>query len=685
MSRLRDALQALRPKDYAEVPLDKLDSFLRDTFSQAEVVANSVPNAPGGDSFLTSSLKRNDGPNSATDASSMVVSSARLPPPDTSLAELHEQWGKPLKINARDNPLGITVWKMAGHDRHGAWFARRSVHEGLGFTKWKKAMQREFPVSLRVQAGPGEGSVRGIGGDTRLERKVVEGLGKMEVVYQLSARFPSPVSPREFITLLLTTDSGLSDLSTIQGEDIPRSSQIIPRHYMVVSVPVTHPDAPPRDGLVRGQYESVEMIREIPLPSTKDPEENPVEWIMITRSDPGGGIPRFMVDRNTPSSIVADTSKFLNWACAMEDLPSDDSSGVEGNTPSDDDFDTDIESPEAKNRGGSFSAAQANGHLAGVESSKEAQKSSEGGLLNSLTTMVGSGVANYTPSLNPDDFAPTLRPKSKNAIPGDFDSDESTETSSLNSFASAEQFNTAPEREYSSDEEEDTDTSPAQLNNKATTDIKESDSASTISLPSRHDKELAKLDAKKKQLDEKLAKTREREEQRISQASEKSEKDAVKSKERLERDYKKQEERHSRELRKLEERKEKEAKKMEERKRKAAEKDVLTKTQRERDEYRQRVDVLSKENGLLKEQMEALKSQVGELQRENTLIVNKVGRMGEGQQVLRKVREQVKAEDGGLGVRRRRSSLAGSEKSGRSEKSAASGGGNGKDEVGHKE
>ena len=47
-----------------------------------------------------------------------------------------------------------------------------------------------------------------------------------------------------------------------------------------------------------------------------DAESNPVEWIMLTRSDPGGSVPRFMVERGTPSSIVADASKFLDWACS---------------------------------------------------------------------------------------------------------------------------------------------------------------------------------------------------------------------------------------------------------------------------------------------------------------------------------------------------------------------------------
>ncbi|KAL1973734.1 hypothetical protein VTN31DRAFT_5294 [Thermomyces dupontii] len=34
---------------------------------------------------------------------------------------------------------------------------------------------------------------------------------------------------------------------------------------------------------------------------------------MITRSDPGGNVPRWMVERGTPKSIAGDAAKFLNW------------------------------------------------------------------------------------------------------------------------------------------------------------------------------------------------------------------------------------------------------------------------------------------------------------------------------------------------------------------------------------
>lgn len=33
---------------------------------------------------------------------------------------------------------------------------------------------------------------------------------------------------------------------------------------MVVSKPCVHPECPPRPGIIRGQYESVEVVREIP-------------------------------------------------------------------------------------------------------------------------------------------------------------------------------------------------------------------------------------------------------------------------------------------------------------------------------------------------------------------------------------------------------------------------------------
>lgn len=93
---------------------------------------------------------------------------------------LQKEWGKPIKLSVKENPLGMAVYKLAGKDGKGAWFARRSVHEGLGFRKWKLGLQKEFPESLKVQGGPGEGNIRGIGGERVVESISVDGMGQLE-------------------------------------------------------------------------------------------------------------------------------------------------------------------------------------------------------------------------------------------------------------------------------------------------------------------------------------------------------------------------------------------------------------------------------------------------------------------------------------------------------------------------
>lgn len=178
MSKLHDALAVLYPKDFSEVPVNDLSVYLRDVFAQAELIVNSVPQPPDGTHFQDATRSRSSS-NPATKASEVTTSAVRGPS-DLSLEELHKAWGKPLKINASSNPCNVSVWKMAGNDRHGSWFARKSVHEGLAFSKFKRAMQAEFAESLAVHGAPGEGSIRGIGADRRIERKVVDGVGKME-------------------------------------------------------------------------------------------------------------------------------------------------------------------------------------------------------------------------------------------------------------------------------------------------------------------------------------------------------------------------------------------------------------------------------------------------------------------------------------------------------------------------
>ncbi|KAF2649333.1 hypothetical protein K491DRAFT_698170 [Lophiostoma macrostomum CBS 122681] len=669
MTELQKALECLRPKDFGEVPLDGLSDFLSDLFNNAELIANSVPPPPNGSPYESSQRSRSDA-NGATSAADLTVSKARRPAPATQQAELQKAWGKPLKLSAKDNETGISVFKMAGHDRHGAWFARTSVHEGLGFTKWKRAMMQEFPESLAVQGGPGEGNVRGIGGDKRLEDIDVDGVGKLQV-YQLSAQFPGPTAPREFITLLVTSENALTDASKIGNS--------VPRHYIVVSIPVTHPDAPPRNGMVRGQYESVEMIREIPLSSGKsastsdllkhtrsksrdrsstvgfaesrgpdakgeridkfenadsdDPETNPVEWIMITRSDPGGGIPRFMVERSTPSSIVQDAGKFLNWACSKNDFPS-----------YEDDEETAVdESKKSWESERTFAVSESNGILAGVGSSiadnprphsfrrpSHIRDTSDGSEDPSIIQSMAAAVEPYIPD-------PAL-----NSLQRTDSRSSTTTSSSIDSFASAEQFNTAPEGPPVS---------------------------SSTPLDAQTSRELERIEQKKKQLQDNLIAAREKQGKEMEDASTKTAKELEKATERHNRERKKQEDKFAKEVQKLEARRERETKKVLAKQQKEADKNLLLKTQRERDEWKDKAGLAETENRLLKEQ-------IGELQRENTVLVAKMGKSEGGLEVLRKVREELE------GKGRTRASSRASAESGRSK---GSGSGSGKGGAGKRE
>lgn len=179
MAGLHKALECLRPKDFGDVPTGDLKSFLPEILANAELIANSVPPPPNGTPYESAQRTRTS-PQPAATAAELTKSEVRRPPPAKEHAELQTAWGKPVKLGGQQATTGMSVYKMAGHDRHGAWFARSSVHEGLGFSKWKRMMQREFPESLEVQGGPGEGNIRGIGGDQRLEDMAVEGVGNMQ-------------------------------------------------------------------------------------------------------------------------------------------------------------------------------------------------------------------------------------------------------------------------------------------------------------------------------------------------------------------------------------------------------------------------------------------------------------------------------------------------------------------------
>ncbi len=556
-------------------------------------------------------------------------------------------------------------------------------------------------------------------------------------VYHLSAQFPGPTTPRDFVTLLLTSSSALIEPESLVSRPSspasdgakPRTQRFTdsPRHFMVISRPCIHPDCPPRDGFIRGQYESVEFIREISKKPKKassttdllkvvrpredtpplekelllrnaerklkesgedlmdgdgqltpaaaeevasegrkrgktisfagsrgagakgeamddpdahdDAETNPIEWIMITRSDPGGSVPRFMVERGTPGSIVADASKFLDWAC-KKDYPQDEVEALEKG---------DVEHVQRKTRE-ELEAYDTNGHLAGLDGEADGgeapsmavpQRTSvematvtigpaqQGGLVATVANAAYAGLESYAPQAVIDRLPGHQQTRSMQSI------DEVTGTTNgTSAILSRSVSSVSSVASFASAEDHFDDT----LSAKSTTSQTTTSNSKDMTAMSAHEKELAKLNERKKKLDEGLAKVREKELKDKEELTSREEERIKKAEEKHAKEVAKQEERYKKEIAKLEAKRQKEAAKAEERKRKEEDKDEKKRIARERDEVKLDLEVVSKERDILREQ-------VGALQRENTALVLRLGKMDEGKDVLKEVKKEM--EEGG--------------------------------------
>ena len=508
---------------------------------------------------------------------------------------------------------------------------------------------------------------------------------------------------------------------------------------MVVSKPCIHPDCPPRDGFIRGQYESVEFIREIPAKPTKsssttdllhlrhpqtsplekaalvesaqrsldkggsdqdmlasmgfggkvpqakdaliqegrkrgktisfaesrgvrakgeavdtphdefdDPaEHNAVEWIMITRSDPGGSVPRFLVDRGTPAGIVSDASKFLDWAC-QKDHPVMEDYGEKAQ-------EVDQEIERKNSQAPTLEQYQTNGHLVGLGETPSTAGSSmtltngdtanstslvpaeKAGVMSTLASAAVAGIETYAPqtvidrlpghqSENLDSSWRSNNPETglSNTITGDAQRASIASTSDAASFASAEEGMDDASSSSRKSVRSGTKTSPVQ---------------------SRTDRELAKFQQRKKTLDEQLARTREKEMKDKEELTSREEERIRKAVEKHAREVSKNQQRYERESAKIEAKRVKDEQKEVDRKKKAEEKDEKVRLTRERDAARTEVEALKKERDMLRDQ-------VGALQKENTALVARVGKLEMGKKVLGEVQAEIES-----GGRSRSSSL----------------------------
>ncbi|KLU89357.1 hypothetical protein MAPG_08328 [Magnaporthiopsis poae ATCC 64411] len=597
-----------------------------------------------------------------------------------------------------------------------------AIHGGSGGGGQPRPRPRQGQARrANPDAGPGAGNVRGIGAEKRAECVYVEGIGKVEV-YQLSAQFPGPTTPRDFVTLLLT-----SAPETTADSDKKKKSRgpPAPRQFMIVSKPCVHPDCAPRQGFIRGQYESVEIIREIPveIPLRKvrssidlnrddvgdlskaeqaalgreaiiqsarkataggsgddgdsDDDEDArsvhsdvgtvkdmdasmgtghetgmaVEWLMITRSDPGGSVPRFMVEKGTPAGIVSDAGRLLDWLASksLEDLveePELDKATADAAGGDVDVVEEGSQGQEQQKRdqpetqgGTAKPKVPKKEHEAPIENLVPNPKAQAddvppvapaSGLYSMITGAIGvagSAVASRIPfggSLKATDSEPELDGGDDDTAP-----DDSSDTSSVRTFNSAME---SPEQKPQQPEEVPSLDGTSTLTEEASTtetlrkapssNSKESESSAAPSRASlQHEKELRKLHERRRKVQDKMAKLHERSLSKQQEERQKDEQATARLREKHEREVARQEEKYQRELRKIEERRRAEEKKAADRRRKQMEREEKASLALELEHARAELDVALK-------QVDLLKDQIGELQSQNTMLVATLGKHG---------------------------------------------------------
>ncbi|KAJ5713729.1 uncharacterized protein N7483_010910 [Penicillium malachiteum] len=469
MASLHDALRCLQPTKWDSVPKspEELREYVRDIFKSSRLVAESLPDPPPYENGVQNT------PNASSSAR-VVPSSVRVGETDPEIIPLQKQWGKPIKMGGpKDNPLGVHVWKVSANDGGGSWFGRRSIHEGMSFTRWQEKLSSEYDETLKanrkkIEKGrtPDE-SIRGIGAEEKVETMEVKDEDDTVIaqitVYHVSAQFPKPTAPRDFVAMIITSDLGLR----IGGTQQPG------RSWLMISKPCDHPDVPPKQGYTRGNYESVELIREIPRKSlsmsssssaasttggnktetseksettdqqsqNQDEDLNPVEWIMVTRSDPGGSIPRWMVDKGTPRSVGADAAKFVDWAMQTdgpneEPINSQDEDNQEADCPN--------SVPEESTKKPDCDGDDNNDEQESDDSDYDLSDSdtvSHHGLIASVTGLINSSIERYAPR-SVYGYMPRNREPPR-SVPGAFDmNEESTdEMEAQSTKSSTEKYN----------------------------------------------------------------------------------------------------------------------------------------------------------------------------------------------------------------------------------------------------
>lgn len=176
-----EPLGAMGPVEWEQVPQDDdLEEFLADVLSETQTVVESIP-VPATKNASSSAGRARSKTESAASAPDIkrALTLRQKAEAIGQAQDLQKEW-KEIKVSAKENPLGINVYKLSAKDGRGAWFARRSVHEGLSFDDWKKGLSVEFSETMKVQGAPGSGNIRGIGADKRVEDKQIGDHGQLQ-------------------------------------------------------------------------------------------------------------------------------------------------------------------------------------------------------------------------------------------------------------------------------------------------------------------------------------------------------------------------------------------------------------------------------------------------------------------------------------------------------------------------
>lgn len=455
---------------------------------------------------------------------------------------------------------------------------------------------------------------------------------------------------------------------------------------MSVSKPCVHPDCPNRQGFIRGQYESVEVIREIPVErplrrtrssidltsddveraelsklagnlgrdamirsatkltsdknfagnlgesgdekGTDDETMVMIEWIMITRSDPGGSVPRFMVEKGTPSGIVSDAGRFLKWINSKEPedfAPSEDNNFKQEAVAEEEKKRDSLERQSLEGEGAAGPVVQP---LIPESPAQQSEESTPSGFYGMIAGALGAAGSVVSARISQLPFHAST--KSNDVFEQEEPSSLNDDTSSISSYASAQE---PPPASPSTIAEPDEIRGPESIRSvgavsnmsDGSSTLKAADSTPISTTASgssaQREKELKKLEERRRKLEEKLAKAQETAAARFNDEREKDAAAQAKQREKHERDLARQEEKYQRELRRLEERRVTEQRRQEERRRKQAERE---------EKARLAIDLerVTVERDVAVGQLALLRDQVGELQAQNTMLVARMGKLG---------------------------------------------------------